>query len=162
MKSTNLVLEPLHNIGKPHPNLDYSNKQKGPWFENTLSNPNLLKYPKEKIWAIHAEGELSEIFSYDYLSIVEGDMPSEYGVYAVKVNLEGYSRPENQIVDCHMLFNRIQGSIRGIVHLLNEPLDMDEIDDPKIHEELVRSFAKAKADDLAFTQYLKAKRKKST
>ena len=120
MKPTNLILEPFYNIAEPHPNLDYSNKQKGPWFENTLSNPNLLKDPEEKIWAIHAEGKLERIFNYDYLSIVEGDMPSEYGIYAVKVNL---------------------GGIRGIVHLLSEPLNMNEIDDPKILKKLVRKTA---------------------
>lgn len=135
MIKTDLIFEPYNNVLdiNSHPDIDYSNAQYGISFVNTIDDPDLLLSPDEKIRAVHANGELEELLQYDYLSIAQGEMPTKYGVYEVKVNLEGYSDPHHKIITCQMLFNRIQGNIRGIVKMLNEKFNepRDKIDDPK-------------------------------
>ena len=135
MIKTNLIFEPYQNMLNiySHPNIDYSYAQNGISFVNTIDDPDLLLSPDEKIHAVHADGELEELFQYDYLCIAQGDLPTKYGVYEVKVNLEGYSEPHHKIITCQMLFNRIQGNIRGIVKMLHEKFNepKDKKDDPK-------------------------------
>lgn len=140
MIKTDLIFEPYHNKLdiNSHPDIDYYYAQQGISFVNTIDDPDLLLSPDEKIWAVHANGELEDIFNYDYLTIAQGEMPAKYGVYEVKVNLEGYSDPHHKIITCQMLFNRIQGSIRGIVKMLHEKFNepRDKIDDPARVQEI--------------------------